>query len=134
MAVSQHGVCWFLVFLCCWESRLGSFVGCGWFVEPDPVEVDDSNSVAVGSHTLKESNKRGDWMKQWLMMQKFVALNTMYRKTQKKKSNKQNPERCREAVGLHLDQQEIPEIQQKRRSKRHDTHGKRIMEALWHKL
>ena len=32
---------------------------------------------SVGPHTLKESNKRGDWMKQWLMLQKFVALNTM---------------------------------------------------------
>ena len=36
--------------------------------------------LSVGPHTLKETNKRGDWMKQWLMLQKFVALNTMYRK------------------------------------------------------
>ena len=36
--------------------------------------------VSVGPHTLKEENKRGDWMKQWLMIQNFTALNTMYRK------------------------------------------------------
>ena len=34
--------------------------------------------VSVGPHALKEWNKRGDWMKQWLMLQNFVALNTMY--------------------------------------------------------
>ena len=36
---------------------------------------------SVGQQTLNEANKRGDWMKQWLMTQKLVALNTMYRKT-----------------------------------------------------
>ena len=29
--------------------------------------------VIVGPHTLKEKNKRGAWMKQWLVPQKFVA-------------------------------------------------------------
>ena len=28
-------------------------------------------SVSVGPHTLNEGNKRGDWMKQWLMIQNF---------------------------------------------------------------
>ena len=36
--------------------------------------------VDVGPHTLKEENKGGDWMKQWLMIQNFKALNAMYRK------------------------------------------------------
>ena len=36
--------------------------------------------LSVGRHTLNESNRRGDWLKQWLMLQKFVALNTMYKK------------------------------------------------------
>ena len=40
--------------------------------------------VSVGPHTLKESNRRGDWMKPWLMLQKVVALNTLYRKTPEK--------------------------------------------------
>ena len=34
---------------------------------------------SVGPHAL-ESNRRGDWLKLWLMLQKFVALNMMYRK------------------------------------------------------
>ena len=40
---------------------------------------------SVGMHTLNESNSRGDWLKQWLMLQKFVALNTMYKKTLRNK-------------------------------------------------
>ena len=48
--------------------------------------------VSVGPHTLRESNKRGNWMKQWLMLQKIrcAELNV-------------HTERCREAVGLHND-------------------------------
>ena len=34
--------------------------------------------VSVGPHTLKEGHKRGDWMKQWLMIENFAALDTMY--------------------------------------------------------
>ena len=44
--------------------------------------------VSVGPHTLKEGNKRGDWMKQWLMIQNFAALNTMYRKTEKQATHR----------------------------------------------
>ena len=36
--------------------------------------------TSVGQHTLLEAKSRGDWMKQWLMTQRLVALNTMYRK------------------------------------------------------
>ena len=32
----------------------------------------------VGPHTLNGRNKRGDWMKQWLMLWNFTALNSMY--------------------------------------------------------
>ena len=28
--------------------------------------------LSVGPHTLKESNNRDDWLKQWLMLQKFL--------------------------------------------------------------
>ena len=35
----------------------------------------------VGKHTFNGGNKRGIWMKHWLMIQNFTALNTMYRKT-----------------------------------------------------
>ena len=44
----------------------------------------DQELVLSASHTLKETNKRGDWMKQWLMLQKFVAIHTTYRKIHQK--------------------------------------------------
>ena len=37
--------------------------------------------LSVRLYTLNESNKRGDWMELWLMIQNFVALNTIYKKT-----------------------------------------------------
>ena len=36
--------------------------------------------ASVGPLTLKEGNTRGDSVKQWLMIQNFTALHTMYRK------------------------------------------------------
>ena len=47
--------------------------------------------VSVGPHTLKEGNKRGDRMKQWLMLQNFTAFNTIYRKTLGKPSTCRSP-------------------------------------------
>ena len=35
--------------------------------------------VSVGSHTLKEENERGDWMKQWLMYRKTFGKQPTYR-------------------------------------------------------
>ena len=40
----------------------------------------DVERNSVGQYTLKDSNMRGDWMKQWLIVQKLVALNTIYKK------------------------------------------------------
>ena len=37
--------------------------------------------TSAGQYTLKEANSRGEKMKQWLMAQKMVALNTMYKNT-----------------------------------------------------
>ena len=36
--------------------------------------------LGVGQYTLNESNKRGDWLKHWLMIQNYAALSTMFRK------------------------------------------------------
>ena len=33
--------------------------------------------TSVGPHTLNEGNKRGDWLKHWLMIQNLTALNTI---------------------------------------------------------
>ena len=41
---------------------------------------------SVGRYTLNESNKRGDWLKSWLMLNDYSALNTMFRKTPQKQT------------------------------------------------
>ena len=52
---------------------------------------DNTERNSVGQYTLKESNKRGGWMKQWLMMQGLVALNTMYEKKFENQSTFRSP-------------------------------------------
>ena len=37
--------------------------------------------LSVGMYTFNESKSRGDWLKQWLVSQKFVVLNTMCKNT-----------------------------------------------------
>ena len=71
--------------------------------------------VSVGPHTLNEGNQRGDWMKQWLMIQSFTALNTMYRETLDKQATYRTPKRCRETVGPHIGGQETSLLQHRRR-------------------
>ena len=39
---------------------------------------------AVGHYTLNKANCRGEWMTQWLLQNKLVALNTMYKKAPQK--------------------------------------------------
>ena len=39
---------------------------------------------AVGHYTLNEGNCRGEWMTQWLLQSKMVALNTIYKKRPEK--------------------------------------------------
>ena len=46
---------------------------------PNLVLGEGSESDYVGKHALGESNKRGSWMKQWLMIQNFVALNSKFK-------------------------------------------------------
>ena len=47
--------------------------------------------TSVGKHTLNGGNNRGDWMKHWLMLQNFTALNTMYRKNPGKQTTYRSP-------------------------------------------
>ena len=42
---------------------------------------------SVGRYTLNESNKRGDWLKSWLMLNVYSVLNTMFRKTPHKQTS-----------------------------------------------
>ena len=46
---------------------------------------------SVGKYTLNESNKRGDWLKSWLMLNDYSALNTMFRKTLHKQTSFVSP-------------------------------------------
>ena len=41
----------------------------------------------VGRDTLNESNKRGEWLKSWLMLNDYSALNTMFRQTPQKQTS-----------------------------------------------
>ena len=50
-----------------------------------------SECKSVGKHTLNESNKRGDWLKSWLMLNDHSALNTMFRKTPQKQTSFVSP-------------------------------------------
>ena len=47
--------------------------------------------TSVGRYTLNESNKRGDWLKSWLMLHDYSALNTMFRKTPQKQTSFVSP-------------------------------------------
>ena len=65
--------------------------------------------VSVGTHTLKEGNKRGDWMNQWLMMQNFVAPSTTYRKTPEKQVTHRTPKGVEKRLGYILvDRKHLP--------------------------
>ena len=46
---------------------------------------------SVGKYTLNESNKRGVWLKSWLMLNDYSALNTMFRKTPQKQTSFVSP-------------------------------------------
>ena len=46
---------------------------------------------SVGRCTLNESNKRGDWLKSWLMLNDYTALNTTSRKTPHKQTSFVSP-------------------------------------------
>ena len=46
---------------------------------------------SVCKHTPNESNKRGDWLKSWLMLNDYSALNTMFKKTPQKQTSFVSP-------------------------------------------
>ena len=57
---------------------------------------------AVVHYTLNKVNGRGEWMTQWLLENKLVALNTMYQKIPQKQVTYRSPKKRREAVRLRL--------------------------------
>ena len=46
---------------------------------------------AVGHYTLNKANGRGEWMTQWLLENKLVAVNTMYQKIPQKQETYRSP-------------------------------------------
>ena len=67
----------------CWEDvqiqgRHTTIVACDFHAAPGPGI--GSERPSVGPYTFEELNKRGDWMKQWVVIQNFTALNTMFQK------------------------------------------------------
>ena len=59
-------------------------VGGDFFAEVGPDH--GTECISVGRCTHNEGNKRGDWMKHWLIVPEYTALNTMYRKTLQKQT------------------------------------------------
>ena len=57
----------------------------------DPSYLVKERNVKVLAGTLNESNKRGDWLKSWLMLNEYSAFNTMFRKTPHKQTSFVSP-------------------------------------------
>ena len=78
--------------------------------------------AAVSHYTLNKANCRGERMTQWLLENKLVALNTMYKKSPPKQVTYRTSKfkGSWKAVGIHLDRQETLPMEQRRRSERSD--------------
>ena len=48
------------------NKKHATIIGCNFNAQLGP--GDDSDSDNVGKHAMRETNKRGIWMEQWLMM------------------------------------------------------------------
>ena len=59
---------------------------------PNWAQVMEWNASVLDRTHSKRATRRGDWMKRWLMIQNFTALNTMYRKTTGKQATYRSPE------------------------------------------
>ena len=57
---------------------------------------------AVGYYTLNKANCRGEWLTQWLLENKLVALNTMYRKLRQKQVTYHTPKRVEKQLDYIL--------------------------------
>ena len=64
-------------------------IGGDFNAELDPGEV--RNGEVLVNTPSNESNKRGDWLKSWLMLNDYSALNTMFRKTPQKQTSFVSP-------------------------------------------
>ena len=74
----------------------------------------------VGTRTTGEPNKRGIWMKQWLVIQNCVALNATVTKTMHRSTSGKE-----KRLDYVLIDKKNRNIFHRRRSKRHNSRGKR---------
>ena len=58
--------------------------------------------ISVGRYTLNEGNKRGDWMKHWMMLQGYTSFITMCRKTPQKQTTFISPKRQEKQIDYIL--------------------------------
>ena len=70
-------------------KKYSPIIGGDFFAELGPGKGTECKSVC--RYTLNESNKRGDWLKSWLMLDDYSVLNTMFRKTPHKQTSFVSP-------------------------------------------
>ena len=87
-------------------------------------ELGGKECKSVGRYTLNEVNIRGDWMKHWMMLQVYTALNTMYRKTPQKQATFISPKGKEKQIDYILTKRKYLRHAYRCRGQRHDPHGK----------
>ena len=68
---------------------------------------------AVCHYALNKANARGEWMTQWLLENKLVALNTRYKKIPPEADDLPQSDKRRETAGLHLAGQKTSSLEQR---------------------
>ena len=63
-------------------------------------------------------------MKQWLMLQEYTALDTMYRKTPQQHTTFTSPKGNEKQIDYMSTMRRYLRYNKRRRSQRHDPHGK----------
>ena len=58
--------------------------------------------ASVGHYTLNNVNCRGEWMAQWVLQRKLVALNTVYKKTPQKQVTYRTPKEAEKQLDYIL--------------------------------
>ena len=70
--------------------------------------------ASVGHYTLKDANCRGEWMTQWLLEQRLIALNTMYKKTLQKQVTYRTPKGIEKQLDYILESKKALHMEQRR--------------------
>ena len=82
------------------KERSAKIIGGDFNAELGPGEGIELS--AVGYYTLNKANCRGEWLTQWLLENRLVALNTMYRKLLQKQVTHHTPKRVEKQLDYIL--------------------------------